>query len=93
MTEIGKPPPPGEHSRRHMQENAFGALWALALVVTGCLVLNSLSQNARRDECLMRGAALCSEADASPGYRSQRQIQAVAHHVGLAAYLKGSRNW
>jgi hypothetical protein len=88
MPQIGNPASAGDLSRRRMQENAFGALWAIALVVTGCLVLNGLSQNARRDECLMRGAALCSDTDVS-----HRQTQAAADRVGLAAYLKGSRSW
>ena len=88
LTQIGKRTPPSDHARRRMQENVFGALWALALVVTGCLVLNGLSQNARRDECLMRGAALCSN-----GQWSQRQTEAGGPRAGLADYLKGSRNW
>jgi hypothetical protein len=93
MTQTGHPTAPGDQSKRHVRENVFGMLWATALVVTGCLVLNGLSQNARRDECLMRGAALCSEAEAFSGYRSQRQTRAAAHYVDLATYLKGSRNW
>ena len=86
MTQIGKSPPPGDHSRQ--RENVIGALWALVLVVTGCLLLSSLSQNARRDECLMRGAALCDN-----GHWSVRHTQAAAPQMGLADYIKESRNW
>lgn len=93
MHEIGTASLSGDHLRRRARENAMSALWVMVLIGTGCVVLNGLSQNARRDECLMRGAALCSSAEASFGYRSQRQTQAAAHHIGLAAYLKGSRNW
>lgn len=88
MTQIGKSPPPGDYSRQRMRENAIGALWALVLVVTGCLVLSGLSQNARRDECLMRGAALCDD-----GHWPVRHTQAAAPQMGLADYIKESRNW
>jgi hypothetical protein len=88
MTQIGKSSPPRERSHQRMQENAIGALWALALVVTGCLILSGLSQNARRAECLMRGAALCND-----GYWSVRQTQAAGPQMGLADYIKGSRDW
>jgi hypothetical protein len=71
-----------------MHENAMSALWVLVLIGAGCLVLNGLSQNARLDECLMRGAALCGD-----GHWAQRQTGAAARQVGLADYLKGSRNW
>jgi hypothetical protein len=88
MSEIGKSSPPRDRSHQRMQENAIAALWALALVVTGCLILSSLSQNARRDECMMRGAALCSD-----GHWSVRRTQAGGPHMGLADYIKESRNW
>ena len=86
MTQIGKSPPPGDHSRQ--RENVIGALWALVLVVTGCLLLSSLSQNAQRDECLMRGAALCDN-----WHWAVRHTQAAAPQMGLADYIKESRNW
>jgi hypothetical protein len=84
---------PGEHSRRRVRENGMSALWVLILLGTGTVVLDGLSQNARHDECVMRGAALCSDARASYGHRSWRQTQATARGIGIAAYLKGSRNW
>ena len=93
MSGSGHARAPGEHSRLRMRENGMCALWVLILLATGTLVLNSLNQKVRRDECLMRGAALCSDAGASYEHRSWRQMQAATQGIGIAAYLKGGRNW
>ena len=73
-------------TRRTDWENLVVGLWLALLIGAGCWLLNALAESALREECLMRGAALCVD-------RSQPRAPVPAKRKWIANYLKNSRNW
>jgi hypothetical protein len=77
---------PTNVARRIDRENLAAGLWLAFLISVGCLLLNSFAESARRDECLMRGAAICMNW-------SQPRTQAAGKRTGIVEYLKNTRTW
>ena len=78
--------------QRLARENLVGLAWITLVIGTGYFVLHGITERVRRDECVMRSAALCADSRTNAS-QSQRQTLADEQHVGIAAYLKGGRDW
>jgi hypothetical protein len=84
---------PDDRWRDVARGNVLGMLWTALLIGAGCVVIIGLAGRAKRDDCLMRGAALCGDGRPMAERRSQSPTLASEQKVGVAAYLKGSRDW
>lgn len=76
-----------------MLGNPAGALWIAFLIAVGCIIVGGLEEGARRDRCLLRGAALCHDSRSTALPLSQLQVLRSERAVDFAAYLKKSRAW
>jgi len=86
----GASPSAIEHA---MLRNAAGALWVAFLIGVGSIVFSGLEKGARRDRCLLRGAALCHDSNFTALPLSQLQGLRFERAVDFAAHLKKSRTW
>lgn len=83
----------GPEDQRILQQNVAAGLWLALLIGIGQFVLYELAENARHEECLMRGALPCSKVvhmgltswDQYDWYTRQRE--------SLAERLKSQRPW
>jgi hypothetical protein len=85
-------PQVGDSARQLARENLAGTVWMVLLIGAGCFVLDGFAESARRKGCLMRGAALCDHIKTRAG-QWHRQTLVAEQHIGMATYLKGSRDW
>ena len=73
--------------------NAAVALWIAFLIAVGCIIFSGLEEGARRDRCLLRGAALCHDSRSAGLPLSRPQVLRFERALDFAAYLKKSRAW
>ena len=76
-----------------MLQNVAAGLWVVLLIGVGCFVLNAFAESARRDECVMRGAATCTNIFSRRMNQSELQRPPKKEHAGIGDYLKSGRVW
>jgi hypothetical protein len=74
-----------------MLQNIAAGAWLAFLIGFGCIVLDAYAESARRQECVMRGAAVCSGIPSMAG--PAREEPGAHTRTGLAEHLKYSRRW
>jgi len=83
----------GDYDTRVMRENVAAGTWLAMLVTLGCILLTALHTSAQRDECVMRGGAICSEIIQARAGWSQPLSKPPKGRANIAEHLKNSRRW
>ena len=74
-----------------MLQNIAAGAWLVFLIGFGCIVVDAFAESARRQECVMRSAAVCSGIPSMAS--SAREEPGAYTRTGLAEHLKYSRRW